>query len=416
MILTFQLLIFSPLMTLGALGIEWTVEYSKHPCAVKGSTVFMNGTYTHPTYVKVTNRFWVIDPVKGVEATDLRNESGYSGRVEYLGDEQNHFSLRLSDVNKSDEHDYCIRVKGNKNYLFYPGIILRVTELRVEAPETVVEGNVTVLLCDTTCSPSDTPAFIWYKDDIKIIGKNISGNTLILKPTKAGDAGSYSCAVRGYEDLRSPAQNLSVKYRPRNISVYISPSGEIVEGSSVTLTCSADANPPVENYTWFKGLKYVGNEKTYTISKISIEDSGDYKCKCINKVGHQYSINVTLPVTERQRKSQTALIAVINLCLAALVLFILIVLLRKKKMFCWSEERPFQPKTMLVNLQPVMMFSMRVFHTRGELRGLHRALLIRVFMLMSSASVVIRRRSCIMLRLTSPLQTGLNLQQQRIIQ
>ncbi|KAI5085236.1 sialic acid-binding Ig-like lectin 14, partial [Silurus meridionalis] len=111
----------------GALGIEWTVEYSKHPCAVKGSTVFMNGTYTHPTYVTVTNRFWVIDPVAGVEPTDLRNEPGYSGRVEYLGDKQSHFSLRLSDVKKSDEHDYCIKVKGNKNYLFYPGIILSVT-------------------------------------------------------------------------------------------------------------------------------------------------------------------------------------------------------------------------------------------------------------------------------------------------
>ncbi|XP_046694072.1 uncharacterized protein LOC124378417 isoform X2 [Silurus meridionalis] len=172
----------------------------------------MEATYTHPTNVTVNNRFWVKNPVKYKEPTDLRNESGYSGRVEYLGDEQNHFSLRLSDVKKSDEHEYCIRVKGNKNYLYHPGIILRVTELRVEAPETVVEGNVTVLMCDTTCSPSDTPAFIWYKDDIKIIGKNISGNTLILKPTKAGDAGSYSCAVRGYEDLRSPAQNLSVKY------------------------------------------------------------------------------------------------------------------------------------------------------------------------------------------------------------
>ncbi|KAK3530150.1 hypothetical protein QTP86_016902 [Hemibagrus guttatus] len=38
----------------------------------------------------------------------------------------------------------------------------------------------------------------------------------------------------------------------------------------------------------------VGKEKTYTISKISSEDSGE--CKCSNEVGHQYSNSVTLNV------------------------------------------------------------------------------------------------------------------------
>ncbi|XP_047674400.1 B-cell receptor CD22-like isoform X2 [Tachysurus fulvidraco] len=76
----------------------------------------------------------------------------------------------------------------------------------------------------------------------------------------------------------------------------ISPSGEIVEDSSVTLTCSSDANPPVQNYTWIKGKTSVGHEKTYNISKISSEDSGEYKCKSSNEVGHQDSNSVTLNV------------------------------------------------------------------------------------------------------------------------
>ncbi|XP_058236708.1 carcinoembryonic antigen-related cell adhesion molecule 6-like isoform X2 [Hemibagrus wyckioides] len=297
----FQLLLFSQLMILTALGNEWSKNYNQENlCALKGSTVIMNLTYTHPTDYTVKDRFWIINPAPGKEWNNLHNEPGYSGRVQYLEHGQNHFSLRLSDVKETDEHMYCVRVLGEKKrtkdkYLFYPGVTLTVTELRVETPENVVEGNKTVLVCNTTCSLSETPAFIWYKNDRLIDTKN-SNNTLTLQPTKAGDAGRYNCAVRGYDLLRSPARTLNVRYHPKNVSVSISPSGEIVEGSSVTLTCSSDANPPVQTYKWFKGTTSVGTEKTYTISKISSEDSGEYKCKCSNEVGHHYSNSVTLNV------------------------------------------------------------------------------------------------------------------------
>ncbi|KAF5906485.1 B-cell receptor CD22-like, partial [Clarias magur] len=320
-----------------ALGSRWSVTYSpEHLCALKRSTVFMNASYTHPTGVKVLKSFWVIDPVKDKEPTDLRDEPGYSGRVNYSGDKQKHVSLRLSEVKKTDEHQYCIRVLGQKstdNYLFYPGVILSVTELQVEFPETVVEGNKTVLVCSTTCSLSHTPAFIWYRNGLRI--DNSINHTLTLQPTKADDAGSYSCAVRGYEEHRSPARNLAVMYPPKNITVFVRPSGKLAKDSSVTLTCSSDANPPVENYTWFKQTTLVGKEKTYTITKISSEDSGKYKCKCSNEVGHQYSIGVALDI---DNGVQPAVIAGIIACLSSLVLVLIIVLLRRKKMYCWSKE------------------------------------------------------------------------------
>ncbi|XP_034156151.1 B-cell receptor CD22 isoform X2 [Pangasianodon hypophthalmus] len=343
LIIPFQLLLFSQLMILRALGNEWSVKYSQlNLCALKGSTVFMNGTYTQPTRLTVMNRFWLINPVQGKESTDLRNEPGYSDRVKYLGDEQKHFSLRLSDVKKTDEHMYCFRIITNKDkekFLGFPGVTLTVTELRVETPEKVVEGNKTILVCSTTCSLSDAPAFIWYKNNHTIDTNKNNSNTLTLHPTKADDTGSYNCAVRGYEQLRSPARTLNVRYRPKNVSVSISPSGEIVEGSSVTLTCSSDANPPVENYTWFKGKASVGNEKTYNISKIRTEHSGEYKCKCSNEVGHQDSIGVTLTVADGQNKMLKAVIAVIIACLSSFSLVLTVVLLRKKKKYCWSEER-----------------------------------------------------------------------------
>ncbi|KAG7316127.1 hypothetical protein KOW79_020993 [Hemibagrus wyckioides] len=177
----------------------------------------------------------------------------------------------------------------------YPGVTLTVTDLDVQiTPAEVTEGQSAVLTCKTTCSLTD-PTFIWYKNSHHLTTKTSEGNEVHLQSVSSEDAGSYSCAVRGYEHL-SPAQTLRVRYGPKNVSVSISPSGEIVEGSSVTLTCSSDANPPVKTYTWYKQATSVGTEKTYTISKISSMDTGEYKCKCSNEVGHQESSSVSLNV------------------------------------------------------------------------------------------------------------------------
>ncbi|KAM9454170.1 B-cell receptor CD22-like [Clarias gariepinus] len=281
------------------LGKEWSVTYSQEKlCVLTGSTVFMNGSYIHPTGLNVTETFWLINKGEDKQETDLRNEPGYSGRVEYLGDKQKHFSLRLSNVKKTDKNRYYFRIKTNEDkekHMSEPGVNLTVTDLQVIAPAEVTEGQSAVLTCKTTCSLTD-PTFIWYKTSRDLTTNTIKSNEVHLQNVSSEDAGSYSCAVRGYEHLPSPAHTLRVRYHPKNVSVSISPSGEIVEGSSVTLTCSSDVNPPVENYTWFKGTTSVRKGKTYTISNISSEDSGEYKCKCSNKHGHQYSNSVAMTV------------------------------------------------------------------------------------------------------------------------
>ncbi|KAL6482235.1 hypothetical protein MHYP_G00103150 [Metynnis hypsauchen] len=168
-------------------------------------------------------------------------------------------------------------------------------ELHVEAPEEVTEGETADLTCKTTCSLTD-PTFIWYKDGRPLTTKTIKNNQLHLQTVSSEDAGSYSCAVRGSQHLRSTAHSLRVRYPPKRVSVSISPSGEIVEGSSVTLTCSSDGNPPVKNYTWFKGSTPVGEGKTYSIPNIRSEDSGEYTCQSRNDHGERRSTAVNLNV------------------------------------------------------------------------------------------------------------------------
>ncbi|KAL6482215.1 hypothetical protein MHYP_G00102950 [Metynnis hypsauchen] len=166
-------------------------------------------------------------------------------------------------------------------------------ELHVEAPEEVTEGETADLTCKTTCSLTD-PTFIWYKDGRPLTTKTIKNNQLHLQTVSIEDAGSYSCAVRGSQHLRSTAHSLRVRYPPKSVSLSISPSGEIVEGSSVTLTCSSDGNPPVKIYTWFKegGTSPVGSGQNYSIISITADHTGLYYCEAQNEHGAQRSAGV----------------------------------------------------------------------------------------------------------------------------
>uniref|UniRef100_A0A3B1JDW8 Ig-like domain-containing protein n=1 Tax=Astyanax mexicanus TaxID=7994 RepID=A0A3B1JDW8_ASTMX len=253
----------------------------------------MTGRFQHPEGLKVTETFWIRDSFTILSWPDLRTASDYSGRVEYSVNEQNHVSFKLSNVIKRDEQEYCLRIITNEEkqrYLGRPGVTLRVTELHVESPGEVTEGESAVLRCKTTCSLTD-PTFIWYKDGRPLTTEMIQKNQqLHLQTVSSEDAGSYSCAVRGSEHLPSTAQTLKVRHPPKNVSVSNSSSGGIVEGSSVTLTCSSDANPPVENYTWFKGSSSVGTGGNYSIPNISSEDSGEYTCQSRNELGERRSL------------------------------------------------------------------------------------------------------------------------------
>ncbi|KAI5607850.1 B-cell receptor CD22, partial [Silurus asotus] len=87
---------------------------------------------------------------------------------------------------------------------------------------------------------------------------------------------------------------------PKNTSAEVLPTGDPVEGDSVTLSCSSDANPPVLIYFWFKQKAAADTLLTtgqnYSISNISSQHSGLYYCTAYNHLGHHESTPVHLNV------------------------------------------------------------------------------------------------------------------------
>ncbi|XP_048051169.1 B-cell receptor CD22-like isoform X1 [Megalobrama amblycephala] len=277
----------------------WGVSYSpSHICALKDSSVIMSCTYTYPTGYQIEKVFWTKVYETGVDPPDLSNDTEYSQRLQYLGDKQQNCTIRLSHVTLKDSHMYYFRFITNiteGKWTGDPGVTLTVTDLQVESPERVTEGESVRLTCKSSCTLTDRATFIWYRNSQPLTERRDRNNELLLQSVRREDAGRYSCAVHGHNHI-SPAVQLNVTYPPKKTLVSISPSGEIVSGDSVTLICSSDSNPPALNFSWFKGRTFVGSGRIFNISKISSDDSGEYKCRSINEHGEKYSDNVTLNV------------------------------------------------------------------------------------------------------------------------
>ncbi|XP_059410827.1 B-cell receptor CD22-like isoform X1 [Carassius carassius] len=295
---------------------DWSVSYRhSHICAIKDSSVIMSCTYTYPTGYKIKKVFWTKNPVKvGEEYPDLSEDPEYSQRLQYLGDKQKNCTIRLSHVIQKDSHMYYFSliadkpglsnwikqwittVKDNVKWIGAPGASLTVTDLQVESPENVTEGQNVSLTCKSSCALTDRATFIWYGNSKPLTEKRNRNNQLLLQSVRREDAGRYSCGVKGHTYI-SPAVQLNVTYPPNSVSVSISPSGVIVEGDSVNLICSSDSNPPAE-INWFKEGRFLGSGRIYSISKISSNHSGEYKCKSSNKNGWKYTavtLNVMYP-------------------------------------------------------------------------------------------------------------------------
>uniref|UniRef100_A0A3P9MSE4 Ig-like domain-containing protein n=1 Tax=Poecilia reticulata TaxID=8081 RepID=A0A3P9MSE4_POERE len=154
-----------------------------------------------------------------------------------------------------------------------------------------LEGNSVNLTCSSDANPA--ASYNWYRGkDNKLMESN---KNLIFNSINSHDSGQYYCTATNNRGQKNSSVSVNVTYAPRPPSVSRSPSGDIMVGKSVTLTCSSDANPAA-SYSWFKeGEKALkASEKSFTITNIQEEHSGNYYCKVQNKLGQH---NATLSVT-----------------------------------------------------------------------------------------------------------------------
>ncbi|XP_056315067.1 B-cell receptor CD22-like [Danio aesculapii] len=202
----------------------------------------------------------------------------------------------ISKISSDDSGEYKCRAKNEHGVKYSDPVTLDVqypprnVSVSIHGSAVIMAGDSVTLNC---ISDSNPPAEIsWFKGETSVGSGRIFNTSTI----SSDDSGEYKCRARNKhgEEYSLPV-TLDVQYPPRNVSMSISGSAVIMSGDSVTLNCSSDSNPPAE-ISWFKEETSVGSGRIFNISKISSDDSGEYKCRARNEHGEEYSDPVTLDV------------------------------------------------------------------------------------------------------------------------
>ncbi|XP_062378859.1 B-cell receptor CD22-like [Sardina pilchardus] len=282
--------------------VTWVVTMTHHSiCAVTGSSVEMPCSFTHHhnNQLIVNKVYWVINAKQGALPPDLKTVQEYVGRVQYKTDIAKTCTLTLSDVRLTDTADYYARIETSTTgeQWLSTKVNLTVKDLFVNTSGPAIEGKNVKLSCKSHCNLIQSSIILWKKNGMNLFDTQTNSHDLELQNIKIEDEGPYYCTVKE-TNHSSPPLKLNVMYLPKNTSVSVSPAGEIFEGFSVTLTCSSDAKPPVETYTWFRttSTSAVTSEKMYSLSNISSKHSGLYYCMVKNQYGVGNSTAVRLDV------------------------------------------------------------------------------------------------------------------------
>ncbi|XP_015238696.1 PREDICTED: uncharacterized protein LOC107090050 [Cyprinodon variegatus] len=181
----------------GGLGKEMRI------CVLKGSTVnltcFVENSSVPKSWhtVKKNNTF-------------VKEELPETATVNYNISEDN--TLIITDVQKSDNHSYCCQESSKTaEECWKQRTEIHVTDLQVKVFPATEEQKVT-LMCKSSCPLTESPAaFIWYQNR-EFLYEDWSHWYREL--VSSDQAVRYSCAIKGYEDLRSP--EVSVDFLNQN--------------------------------------------------------------------------------------------------------------------------------------------------------------------------------------------------------
>ncbi|XP_039469149.1 uncharacterized protein LOC120440536 [Oreochromis aureus] len=166
-------------------------------CALKGSSVDLHCSHQHLT----SSTKWFTIQWKG---NYVQSELSVDGqRVTYNMSEEKNQTLTISDLRESDANSYCcMKTTDSPQLCWLNRISLQVVAgLQVKViPAT--EGQTVTLMCSSSCPLTEKPAaYIWYKNR-EFLYEDWSPWYQELLSSE--EAVTYSCAVKGYEDLRAP--------------------------------------------------------------------------------------------------------------------------------------------------------------------------------------------------------------------
>ncbi|KAG7469052.1 hypothetical protein MATL_G00124770 [Megalops atlanticus] len=305
----------------GALSSQWAVWLPKSIEALSGSCVLIPCRFEIPVKyendlhsakaVWIRGKKWQ-DGTHVFDSNQTQSKNRIQGRL--IGDLlQKNCTIIMDNFTKSDADHYSFRVDsmGPLKFTFNQTVPILVTETPPKPKLTpvkveVTEGTSVRLTCSAAAPcPTLPPTLTWtprLRNSVDQLQENedkTKSSVLTFTASHLLHGQKISCTAlyklqQGDREKKSEQSlTVNVLYPPKSTSASVSPSGSVMLGSSVTLTCSSNANPPVQSYTWYKEngreMKIVGSGQNLTFNVTEPSDGGQYYCEAQNDHGRQTS-------------------------------------------------------------------------------------------------------------------------------
>ncbi|XP_071381711.1 B-cell receptor CD22 [Centroberyx affinis] len=197
--------------------------------------------------------------------------------------------LLLSHLKHTDRGEYFCVARNSLGTDRSKPLLLNVTyspkntRVLVSPPGDIKEGSHVNLSCVSLAHPP-VNRYAWYR---------ILGDQVWAKGT--------------FQNLSFPSVRAHHADPPKNTSVLARPSSVVDAGRPLTLTCSSQANPAVDNFTWHRLALDGGSARVwgtrsgpiYTFSEVGPGESGQYYCEARNRIGAHSSPVLTVRVRGR---------------------------------------------------------------------------------------------------------------------
>uniref|UniRef100_A0A8C9UNG0 B-cell receptor CD22 n=1 Tax=Spermophilus dauricus TaxID=99837 RepID=A0A8C9UNG0_SPEDA len=306
---------------------KWIFEHPATFYAWEGACVWIPCTYRIPKTDAKVERLVVFhnpeynETTKRYVGTVLYNNTvnrkspSQQGRVRFLGDSKSNCTLSMESLYINDSGQLGLRMM-TKDDKWMDHVNLSISKSpfppRIQIPPELQESQTVTVTCllNFTCFGYDielrwvleglpfTPASSTISSSPTT--QNVSTKSQIdFKPEWTHHGKNLTCQVwHSAEVLSEETVQLNVKHTPK-LEIKVFPNETtVMEGASVTMMCQVtSSNPEHGTVSWLKDGTLLGEKQlSLTLSSVTKDSGGKYRCQASNDIGLGMSEEVALKV------------------------------------------------------------------------------------------------------------------------